>query len=186
MALSIPGVRDSFGPTANNQAAGGGIFDLPSPFPNDSWPPKKGGWSIGDASNSVGNMANWLFSQYSGLTPQIAGIFGDVLSGKGPDVARQLMAPVIANIQGQVPTMMRQAEDNLSGGALALAKMNAIQTPVSAIAQMLPQVYSNLIPAALDAQNVPMRTAQMLRDMAGVRLQADANKKSSGGGGLFK
>lgn len=177
----------SQGNTNSMFRAPGGLFDLPSPFPKDkNWPPKEGGWSIGDAANTGGNIANWLFSQFSGLTPQTADIFSSVLSGQAPAVAQQLMAPVIANIQGQVPTMMRQAEDNLSGGALALAKMNAIQSPVAAMAQVLPQIYQPLISGALEAgQNTPMRAWQILRDMGTIRLQA-AQGKNSGGGGLLK
>lgn len=130
---------------------GPNIFDIPSPFPNDpGWPPKKGGWAVGDVANVGGNLANWMFSNFSGLTPQTVDIYNQILSGQVPEIANQLSDQVmqyfnsqllqpmirqnIAQIQSQVPQTMRQIDDSLQGGMRAQAESQAIQAPIKAIA----------------------------------------------------
>ncbi len=162
--------------------SGGGLFDLPSPFPKDSWPPKKGGWAIGDVVNTGGNIANWMFQQFSGLTPEVAQLYQQVLSGNMPEVTRQLLAPVAGQLNAQVPTAIRQAEDTLQGGALAQAKAAAIQAPIQGMAQAMTSLYNPLISGAIEAgQNAPMRAWQILRDGGLLRVQ-DKQAKNSGGG----
>lgn len=163
-----------------------GLMDLPDFIPKD-------GISVGDVANKGGDLANWLFGQFAGLTPQVASIYEGVLQGHMPEVARQLLAPIttqlVSQINSQVPTAIRQLTDNLQGGALAEGIFNAINAPIPAIAQGLTQLlsslYNPLVSGAMEAgQNSPMRVWQVLRDIGLLRIQKKG-VDASGGGGLL-
>ena len=120
--------------------------------------------------------ANWLFNQLAnstgmtaGLAPQVTGIYGDILGGRMPQAVQQLMAPVISqgigNINAQMPTLARQAWDQLPPALAREAIMSQGDSRISGIANLMSGVYNNaygsLLPAALQAGD-PTRLAEQI------------------------
>lgn len=137
--------------------AGGGtnIFNQDQQFPGHNF-------GSNDIARNGTWLSNWLFNQlgnFSGLAPQVAGIYGKILSGQMPQAVEQLTAPIISQgiskINAQMPTIWRQAEDQLPRALANEAKMSAMDSSISGIAGLMNNVYNStyapLLSSALQA-----------------------------------